>query len=69
MPEMIDAYTSQDEEMYYVTFKNGCRTRPYIHAPDGVLGAIKGKGIVVFVDKIEINNEYFLHLLVALGIY
>jgi hypothetical protein len=31
--------------------------------------AIKGKGIVVFVDKIEISNEYFLHVLAALGIY
>jgi quercetin dioxygenase-like cupin family protein len=54
--EIVDADTSQEEEMYYVTFKKGCRTRPHIHASDQILVAIKGKGIVVCVDKIEINS-------------
>jgi quercetin dioxygenase-like cupin family protein len=55
--EMIDAKTSQEQELYYVTFKKGCRTRPHIHATDQTLVAIKGKGIVVVVDRIEINND------------
>jgi quercetin dioxygenase-like cupin family protein len=55
--EMIDANTSQEQELYYVTFKKGCRTRPHIHATDQTLVAIKGKGIVVVVDRIEINND------------
>jgi quercetin dioxygenase-like cupin family protein len=52
--EIIDANTSQEQELYYVTFKKGCRTRPHIHATDQTLVAIKGKGIVVVVDKIAL---------------
>jgi quercetin dioxygenase-like cupin family protein len=55
--EIIDANTSQEQELYYVTFKKGCRTRPHIHATDQTLIAVKGKGIVVLVDKIEINSD------------
>jgi quercetin dioxygenase-like cupin family protein len=55
--EIIDANTSQEQELYYVTFKKGCRTRPHIHATDQTLVAIKGKGIVVLVNKIEINSD------------
>jgi quercetin dioxygenase-like cupin family protein len=55
--EIIDANTSQEQELYYVTFKKGCRTRPHIHATDQTLVAIKGKGIAVVVDKIEINSD------------
>ncbi len=54
---MIDANTSQEQELYYVTFKKGCRTKPHIHATDQTLVAIKGKGIVVVVDRIENNND------------
>jgi quercetin dioxygenase-like cupin family protein len=55
--EIIDANTSQEQEVYYVTFKKGCRTRPHIHATDQTLVAVKGKGIVVLVDKIEIDSD------------
>ena len=55
--EIIDANTSQEQEVYYVIFKKGCRTRPHIHASDQTLVAIKGRGIVVLVDKIEINSD------------
>jgi len=55
--EIIDANTSLEQEVYYVTFKKGCRTRPHIHASDQTLIAIKGRGIVVLVDKIEINSD------------
>ena len=55
--EIIDANTSQEQEVYYVTFKKGCRTRPHIHATDQTLVAVKGRGIVVLVDKIEINSD------------
>ena len=55
--EIIDANISQEQEVYYVTFKKGCRTRPHIHATDQTLVAVKGRGIVVLVDKIEINSD------------
>jgi quercetin dioxygenase-like cupin family protein len=55
--EIIDAKTSQEQEVYYVAFKKGCRTRPHIHATDQTLVAVKGRGIVVLVDKIEINTD------------
>ena len=55
--EIIDANTSQEQEVYYVTFNKGCRTRPHIHATDQTLIAVKGRGIVVLVDKIEINSD------------
>jgi quercetin dioxygenase-like cupin family protein len=55
--EIVDANTSQEQEVYYVTFKNGCRTRPHIHASDQTLVAFKGKGIVVLIQKIEINSD------------
>jgi quercetin dioxygenase-like cupin family protein len=55
--EIIDANISQEQEIYYVTFKKGCRTRPHIHATDQTLVAVKGRGIVVLVDKIEINSD------------
>ena len=55
--EIIDANTSQEQEVYYVTFKKECRTRPHIHASDQTLVSVKGRGIVVLVDKIEINSD------------
>jgi quercetin dioxygenase-like cupin family protein len=55
--EIIDANTSQEQEVYYVTFKKGCRTRPHIHATDQTLIALKGRGIVVLVDKIEVTTD------------
>jgi quercetin dioxygenase-like cupin family protein len=55
--EIIDANTSQEQEVYYVTFKKDCRTRPHIHASDQTLVAVKGRGIVVLVNKIEINSD------------
>jgi quercetin dioxygenase-like cupin family protein len=55
--EIVDANTSQEQEVYYVIFNNGCRTRPHIHASDQTLVAVKGRGIVVLVQKIEINGD------------
>ena len=55
--EIIDANTSQEQEVYYVTFRKGCRTRPHIHASDQTLVAVKGRGIVVLVDRIEVNSD------------
>ena len=55
--EIIDANTSREQEVYYVIFKKGCRTRPHIHATDQTLIGVKGRGIVVLVDKIEINSD------------
>ena len=52
--EIVDANTSQEQEVYYVIFKNGCKTRPHIHASDQTLVAVKGKGIVVLGQKIKL---------------
>ncbi len=54
---VLDNNDSNEQEMYHVTFRNGCRTRPHIHASDQVLIATEGKGIVVFAKRIMIDPE------------
>jgi quercetin dioxygenase-like cupin family protein len=49
--EIVDANTSQEQEVYYVIFKNGCKTRLHVHASDQTLVAVKGKGFVILVQK------------------
>jgi quercetin dioxygenase-like cupin family protein len=50
--------TYQRQSFYILMARDtGCRTRPHIHATDQTLIAVKGRGIVVFVDKIEINSD------------
>ena len=43
--------------MYHVTFKDGCRTRPHIHASEQILIATEGRGIVVFAKRIMIDPD------------
>ena len=45
-----------EQEMYYVTFKSGCITRPHIHMSEQILVATKGRGIVVIAEKADIHN-------------
>jgi quercetin dioxygenase-like cupin family protein len=54
---VLDINDSNEQEMYHVTFKNGCRTRPHIHASDQVLIATEGNGIVVFAKRIMIDPD------------
>jgi quercetin dioxygenase-like cupin family protein len=54
---VLDNNDSNELEMYHVTFRNGCRTRPHIHASDQVLIATEGKGIVVFAKRIMIDPD------------
>lgn len=54
---VLDKNDSTEQEMYHVTFRNGCKTRPHIHASDQVLIATEGKGIVVFAKRIMIDPE------------
>jgi quercetin dioxygenase-like cupin family protein len=54
---VLDINDSHEQEMYHVTFKNGCRTRPHIHASDQVLIATEGNGIVVFAKRIMIDPD------------
>lgn len=54
---VLDNNDSNEQEMYHVTFRNGCKTRPHIHASDQVLIATEGKGIVVFAKRIMIDPE------------
>jgi len=52
---VLDKPDSREQEMYHVTFKGGCRTRPHIHASEQILIATEGKGIVVFAKRILID--------------
>ncbi len=54
---ILDKYDSSEQEMYYVTFKSGCKTRPHIHASDQILIATEGKGVVVFAKRILIEPD------------
>ena len=54
---VFDKNESTEQEMYYVTFKDGCRTRPHIHASDQILIATEGKGVVVFAKRIKIDPD------------
>ena len=54
---VLDKEDSSEQEMYNVTFKAGCRTRPHIHASDQVLIATEGKGIVVFAKRLKIDPD------------
>ena len=52
---ILDKNNSMEQEMYYVTFKDGCKTRPHIHASEQILIATEGKGSVVFAKRILIE--------------
>ena len=54
---ILDKRDSVEQEMYHVTFKDGCMTRPHIHASDQILIATEGKGIVVFAKRILIDPD------------
>jgi len=54
---ILDKDDSSEQEMYYVTFKSGCKTRPHIHASDQILIATEGKGVVVFAKRILIEPD------------
>jgi len=54
---LLEKNDSREQEMYYVTFKDGCRTRPHIHASEQILIATEGKGIVVFAKRILIEPD------------
>jgi 4-carboxymuconolactone decarboxylase len=54
---VLDKNDSNEQEMYHVTFKGGCRTRPHIHASEQILIATEGRGIVVFAKRIMIDPD------------
>ena len=54
---VLDKDDSSEQEMYNVTFKTGCRTRPHIHASEQILIATEGKGVVVFAKRIKIDPD------------
>ncbi|HEY7228151.1 MAG TPA: cupin domain-containing protein [Nitrososphaeraceae archaeon] len=55
--DLLDINDSKEQEMYYVTFKDGCRTRPHLHASEQILIATEGRGIVVFPKRISIEPD------------
>jgi 4-carboxymuconolactone decarboxylase len=53
LPEEVNS----EEEIYFVEFRKGCKTRPHIHMSEQILIITEGKGIVVFVEKMDINES------------
>jgi quercetin dioxygenase-like cupin family protein len=47
---------NSEEEIYFVEFRKGCKTRPHIHMSEQILVVTEGKGIVVFVEKMDLNE-------------
>ncbi len=48
---------NSEEEIYFVEFRKGCKTRPHIHMSEQILVVTEGKGIVVFVEKMDPNES------------
>ena len=46
---------NSEEEIYFVEFRKGCKTSPHIHLSEQILIVTEGKGIVVFVEKMDLN--------------
>src|SRR5689334_16664299 len=53
LPEEVNS----EEEIYFVEFRKGCKTRPHIHMSEQILIVTEGKGIVVFVEKMDLNES------------
>jgi len=49
--------SNSEEEIYYVEFKKGCKTRPHVHMSEQTLFVIEGSGTVVFVEKMDLNES------------
>jgi quercetin dioxygenase-like cupin family protein len=47
---------NSEEEIYYVEFKKGCKTRPHVHMSEQTLFVTDGVGTVVFVEKIDLDK-------------
>lgn len=48
---------NSEEEIYFVEFRRGCKTRPHIHLSEQILIIKEGKGIVGFVEKVDQNES------------
>ena len=49
---------NSEEEIYFVEFRKGCKTRPHIHMSEQILVVSEGKGVVVFVEKMDLNESH-----------
>jgi len=49
--------SNSEEEIYYVVFKKGCKTRPHVHMSEQTLFVTDGIGTVVFVEKMDLDNS------------
>jgi 4-carboxymuconolactone decarboxylase len=49
---------NSDEEIYFVEFRKGCMTNPHIHMSEQILVVTEGKGIVVFIEKMDLNESH-----------
>ncbi len=54
---ILDEHESKEQEMYYVSFKKGARTRLHYHLSEQILIATKGKGVVVIFEKISSSRD------------
>ena len=54
---VLEKNDSREQEMYYVTFKDGCRTRPPYTCFRTDIDCHRGRGIVVFAKRILIQPD------------
>jgi len=48
---------NSEEEIYFVEFRRGCKTRLHIHLSEQILIVNEGNGIVGFVEKMDQNES------------
>ena len=48
---------NSEEEIYFVEFRSGCKTRPHIHMSEQILIVKEGNGMVGFVEKTDLNES------------
>jgi quercetin dioxygenase-like cupin family protein len=49
--------SNSEDEIYYVVFKKGCKTRPHVHMSEQTLFVTDGIGTVAFVEKMDLDNS------------
>lgn len=49
--------SNSEEEIYYVEFRKGCKTRPHVHMSEQILFVTEGTGTVVFVEKMDLDES------------
>ena len=59
LKELSKTIKSKSNKMYYVSFKNGSRTKIHYHTGNQILIAVKGKGDLILYKKIGNGKSRF----------